>query len=767
PNKIETNRIRIYIKDAKRSYDNFRVDELVVFGFDSEKASNNIAKKANIVVEYPCTEENVNGLLNDENYDTIVSSSTEIVPSKYKPAIISLDFGKDSYYKMSDLEFITKEVNKFGVSELDIEYRELGQWKTFKTIQFTHNGMHSSENYAIDKINMEDISTNGIRIKITSALLTDQHFNINEIICHGVIDENAKIANNINGEIIANDGYENLFDENDETIWKSSFTEVPTLQNPEMITFKFKREFTPKVIEFKCPQPDKKITSVQIGYYEGTTLHEIKGETTLLWENDVATVVIDADQTMNNLVVCITGANGTGYSVSGINVLAFDQYSRVVKSISEFEKTKKYSAYEIALNLVNAINDDIIKQEFLNKLTIILEKVKNEQFINASYDVFKKELSINGKLFEKSQYNANISILNGTTYEKIVQTKIDENGLFSTKVPMDDVTVFGEYIIKTVVQGKPISTNVVVREPSSQNDFITFSIDGCNGSISGNNIYVELPHGSSLTKRTPLFKVSEYAKVYYGENEMENGKTKIDFTTSTEIKVIAENHDVKIYNIKVTIANGNNGGGGGSGGGSSNSNGNRNENGNVIFPPSIENTNKTFTDVSNEHWAYSYIMELKNDGIVSGVNDTEFKPDDSVKREELAKMLVIMKELPISENNSVFKDVIGNWSMKYVQTIFESGIAKGFSDDIFGVGEDITREDLAVMLYRSLNDEQRNVKITEVERFIDDSEISEYAKTAVYTLRCLGIISGYENVFNPQGTATRAETAKILCGVRR
>ena len=73
---------------------------------------------------------------------------------------------------------------------------------------------------------------------------------------------------------------------------------------------------------------------------------------------------------------------------------------------------------------------------------------------------------------------------------------------------------------------------------------------------------------------------------------------------------------------------------------------------------------------------------------------------------------------------------------------------------------------MAVMIYRSLSEEQKNIDLSGVEKFEDDALISDYAKTAVYTLRALGMISGHENCFRPTDSATRAEAAKILCGAR-
>lgn len=97
----------------------------------------------------------------------------------------------------------------------------------------------------------------------------------------------------------------------------------------------------------------------------------------------------------------------------------------------------------------------------------------------------------------------------------------------------------------------------------------------------------------------------------------------------------------------------------------------------------------------------------------------------------------------------------------YVATAVKLGIANGEGES-FGTGKSITRQDLAVMAYRA-------AKLAEAENaaaFDDDGEISDYAKSAVYCMKEKNIISGTGgNRFSPLNSCTRAETAKIICGL--
>ena len=96
--------------------------------------------------------------------------------------------------------------------------------------------------------------------------------------------------------------------------------------------------------------------------------------------------------------------------------------------------------------------------------------------------------------------------------------------------------------------------------------------------------------------------------------------------------------------------------------------------------------------------------------------------------------------------------------------VYHSKIVKGYSDEKFGIGDAITRQDVAVMVVNAAKTcdykfEETGADIT----FSDEDEISEYAKEAVKTLVRAGVISGDDaGRFNPKGNATRAEAAKIL-----
>ena len=187
--------------------------------------------------------------------------------------------------------------------------------------------------------------------------------------------------------------------------------------------------------------------------------------------------------------------------------------------------------------------------------------------------------------------------------------------------------------------------------------------------------------------------------------------------------------------------------------------------GNFENTDSQNNTYTSFKDVPKSHWAYDYIEKLYQKQIVSGSGDDKFSPDAQLKREELIKMLVTVMGISPIEADESFTDVEADkWYAGYIAASKALGITKGKNDGSFGVGETLTREDAAVLCYRALNKETEQ-SYTETE-FKDDALISDYAKGAVLGMVKSGIISGKDNGnFAPKEHCTRAEAAKILCGI--
>ncbi|MBQ6999053.1 MAG: S-layer homology domain-containing protein [Clostridia bacterium] len=172
----------------------------------------------------------------------------------------------------------------------------------------------------------------------------------------------------------------------------------------------------------------------------------------------------------------------------------------------------------------------------------------------------------------------------------------------------------------------------------------------------------------------------------------------------------------------------------------------------------------SFDDVLTEHIAYEAIMSLAEKGVINGKGDGKFYPEDTLKREEFVKILTEALALQKGDKTLIFYDVpAGTWYSDYVMIATASGLINGVSENMFGVGAEITRQDLAVILMRYLKQQgiQENQSATTV--YADDSDISDYAKEAVAFVSSLNVMDSREgNMWYPQSPATRAETAMAV-----
>ncbi len=171
-----------------------------------------------------------------------------------------------------------------------------------------------------------------------------------------------------------------------------------------------------------------------------------------------------------------------------------------------------------------------------------------------------------------------------------------------------------------------------------------------------------------------------------------------------------------------------------------------------------------FTDVAETDSSYEAIMYLVEKGIVSGKGNSLFDPSGYLKREELAKILSNAFEMTMTAKAPVFKDVFaGVWYADYVRAVAESKLMVGNSNDEFGVGQNITRQDLAVILERFLKKKGIETTTGNSVIFADEAEIADYAKNSVAILAGMNIMSAKENnCFAPNDSATRAEIATAI-----
>ena len=164
-----------------------------------------------------------------------------------------------------------------------------------------------------------------------------------------------------------------------------------------------------------------------------------------------------------------------------------------------------------------------------------------------------------------------------------------------------------------------------------------------------------------------------------------------------------------------------------------------------------------FSDIKG-HWAEAQIKQMAAEGIVKGYPDGTFRPDGLITRAEFAVMVVQAFKLSNSKGQT-FTDTDGHWAEEIIGTASANGIVSGYSDDLFGPDDPITREQMAVMIVKAA----QLTDSTGGKNFADSQEISDWADEAVKIAAAYQLISGYpDNTFQPQNNTTRAEAAALL-----
>jgi len=173
-----------------------------------------------------------------------------------------------------------------------------------------------------------------------------------------------------------------------------------------------------------------------------------------------------------------------------------------------------------------------------------------------------------------------------------------------------------------------------------------------------------------------------------------------------------------------------------------------------------------FTDVFESDWFYNDVKYTHQNGLFAGTGANTFSPQMPMTRGMVVTVLGRLAGIDIADyiGNS-FDDVdTSQYYTPYVKWAVEMGIVSGVGNNNYAPDADISRQDLAVILY--IYAVKMGIALPETETaadFDDGSDIASYAAAAVEAMQKTGIISGKPgNVFDPQGIATRAEVAAML-----
>ena len=185
----------------------------------------------------------------------------------------------------------------------------------------------------------------------------------------------------------------------------------------------------------------------------------------------------------------------------------------------------------------------------------------------------------------------------------------------------------------------------------------------------------------------------------------------------------------------------------------------------VTTPNTDSNYKPDFQDLDSVEWARTAINGLAMRGMISGRDQYTFDPNANITRAEYCQILMGAINALNAKGESTFADVPSTaWYYNAVSVASQLGIVSGYGDGNFGPNDLITRQDMALMTYKTAQIMNKSLEPVNAEITFEDShEISDYAFEAVMTLQKAGIINGMtDTTFEPHSNATRAQSAKVI-----
>ncbi len=175
-----------------------------------------------------------------------------------------------------------------------------------------------------------------------------------------------------------------------------------------------------------------------------------------------------------------------------------------------------------------------------------------------------------------------------------------------------------------------------------------------------------------------------------------------------------------------------------------------------------------FTDTVATAWYAPHVEYVYNNGIMNGVNSSSFAPGKSMTRGMVAAVLYRVAGSPEVEGEMPFSDIReGSYYEKAVLWAAKNGIVTGYADGTFLPTREITREQLATILYRYTNtlDVEMN-EGAELTAFPDEGDTANYAREALSWAVGEGLVTGVKTngatYLRPKNNATRAQFATII-----
>lgn len=173
----------------------------------------------------------------------------------------------------------------------------------------------------------------------------------------------------------------------------------------------------------------------------------------------------------------------------------------------------------------------------------------------------------------------------------------------------------------------------------------------------------------------------------------------------------------------------------------------------------------SFLDVTTDDWFYDSVTAACGLRLFQGTPEQTFLPDTPMTRAMFAKVLASLGGVDLNRYTiAPFDDVAdGQWYTSAIAWVAASGIINEGGTNIYNPDDVITREQMAAMLYKFVQNRRITLRENVQTTFTDSASISIWAEEGVYALSAAGVISGRgDGTFDPTATATRAEVCALL-----
>ncbi|HAN09420.1 MAG TPA: hypothetical protein DCP90_02270 [Clostridiales bacterium] len=185
-----------------------------------------------------------------------------------------------------------------------------------------------------------------------------------------------------------------------------------------------------------------------------------------------------------------------------------------------------------------------------------------------------------------------------------------------------------------------------------------------------------------------------------------------------------------------------------------------------LSTPTLASNDQKFSDLGSNNWAYSAVMQMVDKGVIAGFSDGTFRPNDSVTREQFAKILVLALNLELlNPETPTFVDVSkSNWAYKYVETAKQYLTGYKAGDKLYFKGSDTAvREDMAVAIVTAKGMDEQSPDLSVLNTYSDKSAISVSLRGYIALAIKNKVMEGDGNgSFRAQSTLTRAEACSLI-----